>query len=603
MANLSPETTAIIEALDKQGDLVRNSDSNSIKSVKVELGKFHNVFSEMKNSLGGLSKKSSASLAIAEQDAKLRALSDKEKEEYLRKEAEMEQRKQELENQRLIKEEKKQNEDQRERSSWMKGIKGFFGGITGFFKKWGLILAGSAFAYEFIAGIIEEKFKIDLPTVAEGVNKLSTFLQETDWAGATESIKYIALLAGSIAAISFAAGPLLLAMGTATTAARIVGNIANKTAGISTTGPTVSTGSGGQKPGATPRNFTIDKDGNPVSNKTGKILQGSAKETALRVAREDAGKARPSRFKIPGKRIPGVAGAVITGGMVALNLMNDDSLDSGATEEDLLAAISTRDTTLKDLAVDTIASAGAGAAVGGGLGLLTGGPGVVPGAIAGAISGAAWGFATSALLGVKRTIEDSSFFGEGVDELPNSLERALREEKAVFEAGMEGQVEAVEKVTKAASDFLNKNQSKLEETQNEIVAIERQLENTELTGKARQTLESQLKALNTDAEFMEKRNEISLQVLQRRSQQLMQLNSQTSLPTGTNAESLGQIIEMIAQGGLGAPQQYFFNKGGDTNNFQNTSMNKSSAVSYRQNMSGFGGRGSNSSESFPGMFA
>jgi hypothetical protein len=44
MANLSPETTAIIEALDKQGDLVRNSDSNSIKSVKVELGKFHNVF-------------------------------------------------------------------------------------------------------------------------------------------------------------------------------------------------------------------------------------------------------------------------------------------------------------------------------------------------------------------------------------------------------------------------------------------------------------------------------------------------------------------------------------------------------------------------------
>lgn len=45
MANMSEETKAIIDRLKAEGDLMRNSGINSLKSVKVELSKFNNLFS------------------------------------------------------------------------------------------------------------------------------------------------------------------------------------------------------------------------------------------------------------------------------------------------------------------------------------------------------------------------------------------------------------------------------------------------------------------------------------------------------------------------------------------------------------------------------
>ena len=45
MANMSEETKAIIDRLKAEGDLMRNSGTNSLRSVKVELSKFNDLFS------------------------------------------------------------------------------------------------------------------------------------------------------------------------------------------------------------------------------------------------------------------------------------------------------------------------------------------------------------------------------------------------------------------------------------------------------------------------------------------------------------------------------------------------------------------------------
>jgi len=44
MATMSEETKAIIDRLKAEGDLMRNSGTNSLKSVKVELSKFNDLF-------------------------------------------------------------------------------------------------------------------------------------------------------------------------------------------------------------------------------------------------------------------------------------------------------------------------------------------------------------------------------------------------------------------------------------------------------------------------------------------------------------------------------------------------------------------------------
>ena len=44
MATMSAETQAIIDRLKAEGDLMRNTGTNSLKSVKVELSKFNDLF-------------------------------------------------------------------------------------------------------------------------------------------------------------------------------------------------------------------------------------------------------------------------------------------------------------------------------------------------------------------------------------------------------------------------------------------------------------------------------------------------------------------------------------------------------------------------------
>ena len=47
---LSPETEAIIDRLKREGQLTRNSEGNSIKSIKINLEKFADAFTAIQKS-------------------------------------------------------------------------------------------------------------------------------------------------------------------------------------------------------------------------------------------------------------------------------------------------------------------------------------------------------------------------------------------------------------------------------------------------------------------------------------------------------------------------------------------------------------------------
>ena len=53
MANprVSEETNEILDRLKKEGDLLRNRGAHSVKSVKIELGKFEGLFDVIANNV------------------------------------------------------------------------------------------------------------------------------------------------------------------------------------------------------------------------------------------------------------------------------------------------------------------------------------------------------------------------------------------------------------------------------------------------------------------------------------------------------------------------------------------------------------------------
>lgn len=60
---MSPQTQAIIDRLTSEGNLLRNSGTNSIRSVKIELGKFNSVFNAISNNLASQAAIQAASAA------------------------------------------------------------------------------------------------------------------------------------------------------------------------------------------------------------------------------------------------------------------------------------------------------------------------------------------------------------------------------------------------------------------------------------------------------------------------------------------------------------------------------------------------------------
>jgi hypothetical protein len=590
MATLSTETQAIVDRLVREGELLRNEGAHSIKSVKetitVELAKFAGIFDQMKGSLAGLSETSAKNLVIAQEDAKLRGLTAQERLDYLRKQSEMEQRKQELENQRLKREEDDANKKEKG-PGLLKTMAGFFSGIKDFFKKAALLLAGGVIAYEFIAGMIEEKFGVKIPTIIEGFKKLGEFLMSIDWIKLGEAILGIIAVAGVFKVMK---------------AAKLIATSIAGLSGIKALGSLLP---GGRPPVVPPIPPTPVP---PLPVPPGRPPVPPTPPTPI----PPGGPPPPTPPKpgLLGRVVSAVAGnkakaALALASMAGVGYVNagtdNTTLDATAGQEDLLAAIDERNTSLMDVLSETASSAAVGGVIGGTIGVVGGPGGVAGGAISGAISGAIWGFATSVALGASRTIKDSSIFSEGVDELPNSVEEALREEKAVFEAGMEGRVEAIKATAQAAEEFLKQNQSKVEEKEKEIASIQDRIKNLGpgATEGLKKSLAKDLDGLNTDLELLKTQNDVSANILERKN---LELQNQTVLPVSMNTAQLDQVLSMVAQGGNGSAATVVVNKQGDVTNVQTTNAQRTSSVAYRHTMNGYGG-GGNRFEAIPGMFA
>lgn len=591
MATLSTETQAIIDRLVREGELLRNEGAHSIKSVKetitVELAKFAGIFDQMKGSLAGLSETSAKNLVIAQEDAKLRGLTAQERLDYLRKQSEMEQRKQELENQRLKREEDDANKKEKG-PGLLKTMGGFFSGIKDFFKKAALLLAGGVIAYEFIAGMIEEKFGVKIPTIIEGFTALGKFLGSIDWTALGNAILGIIAVAGVFKVM------------------KVAKLLATSIAGLSGIKFLGSLLPGGRPPVVPPIPPTPVPPlpvppGSPPIPPTPVPPGGPPPPTPPRpgLLRRVAGRVVSA---VTGNKAKAALALASMAGVGYVNAGTDNTtLDATAGQEDLLAAIDERNTSLMDVLSETASSAAVGGVIGGTIGVVGGPGGVAGGAISGAISGAIWGFATSVALGASRTIKDSSIFSEGVDELPNSVEEALREEKAVFEAGMEGRVEAIKATAQAAEEFLKQSQSKVEEKEKEIASIQDRIKNLGpgATEGLKRSLAEDLDGLNTDLELLQKQSDVSANILERKN---LELQNQTVLPVSTNTAQLDQVLSMVAQGGNGSAATVIVHKQGDVTNVQTTNAQRTSSVAYRHTMNGYGG-GGNRFEAIPGMFA
>jgi len=529
---MSPETEAIVNQLKEEGEALRSKGPDSIKEVKVELAKFNGVFNEMSQAFKGISQSSAAAASLAEQEAKLRALSDEERQKYYEVEAENAKRDQETAKRKSIADLKAQKKADRNNNSLIKSMKSIFGGIAGFFKRWGNLLVGGAFAYEFIAGMIEEQFGVEIPTIADGFRKLVDFLGKVEWDKVAAGFATIASLV--------VLGKILAGVGSA--ALGILG--LKSLLGRGGTPPVVNPGTAGagggrnQPPPRTPpRNFTIDDDGNPRSNRTGQLLTGGARETALRTAAGDrAANSWWNRTKnsLLRSKKPGMVGAGITAATV-IGLIDEQELEAANTAEaDLLAAIEARDTGISDLVTDTVISAGVGAGTGAAVGALGMGVGAGPGALAGAISGAAWGFGTSALLGVKRWFEDS---GEGIDELPNSVEDALRAEQDAIGGSVEEQLAALTAVRDAAKKFVDDNTEALNTSIEEVNSLQAILDaEPNATGTytvngrsvTKRRLERMIAEAEEDRDLLQRQVDTSSNILQRRNESLEDYNKRVA---------------------------------------------------------------------------
>lgn len=238
MAELSIETQAILDRLKKEGDLLRNSGTNSIKSVKVELSKFENIFSTISTSIEGQIETLREAAGFS-QDA---AIAQQRQNELLAAAGVSEQERAELEKRRFQTEQLKADQDykdQEEREkARQKQEKGFFNKLGGFFsaQTFGKMISGIKIAaiaglglavgYQFVAGVLEG-MGVDVKKFEEGfvdgVNNFIKFVKDVEWSKLGETLN---MLAGP-EALAAAVGLSLLP-----TALDAAGDIALTTAAI-----------------------------------------------------------------------------------------------------------------------------------------------------------------------------------------------------------------------------------------------------------------------------------------------------------------------------------------------------------------------------------
>ena len=623
---MSPETEAIIERLKAEGDLLRNSGTNSIKEVKVELGKFNSVFTELNKSFDGLKDVAKGQSELAKQDAKLRAMSEKERQAFYDKEAQMAQREQELRNQDLVKQEKDRQARKRQDNFIYKKMDGLFSWFGKMFSMIGkILLVGAPFLYNFAVGYLNEKFGLELPDIATGAKNFATFLKNTDWDAVGNALKIIAGI--GVAALAFRGA--MVAATAALAAGRFLGSIPGRLAGRPRV-PTVNPGVPPTPPRGVPtapRNFTLDADGNPISNKTGQRLTGAARNTALRIAAEDAAaNKRPgflarqaSRLRGPGLVAKGAG--FLGGGLTAaavLGLFDEENLSADALEAELLAQADRG--SLLDQAGDVLVDTTISTAVGAGTGSLFAGVGALPGAISGAI----WGFGSSIATKAGEAWRD--WGDRGIDTLPNTVEQAIRNQGEFTEETTAQQViDALTATNDVANQFLRDTAEEFNSMNSEVERLEaikaagaaNGMFNVGTDGRSFTVGEGRLDRMIEDAkeerDLLQSQREASQNVIDRRLEEIQrqqaaidEYNRQLAEYNEIQKQSqdaLAEQMDSLASGAGGNPIMNNYYTQGGTNVFNNTSMSKTSASNVTSYALGYGG-GSNGGPGFiaiPGL--
>jgi hypothetical protein len=391
---LSPETEAIVKRLKSEGDLVRNSGTNSIKEIKINLEKFADAFTAIKLSSEQTAKVLTDSwegneALLKNIDESLVGLSDTEKD------AELARRK-EAQKEAIANKENKSESGilaQSLKATLSTGFKGLKDGFMAVKKdpwgtllnigKWAIILPVLAGA---IKGLLDKLFGEG--KMAEVYDKISN-----SWFVKTAMEYPIATLLTSLAAMAGLKWATLYS--TMMLAAKTMG---------------VSGGGGGPD--------VIGTGGDGPDKKTSKKAR----------FKKLIGKAKGK-----GGLIVGTLSLVTIGGVQYMLSDEDEPIDLTADIAKINAAGDAEDAATTKKLVDTfenerkgfgtiLSETLTGAAVGGGIGAVAGGVGAIPGAISGAIFGAVSGIGQVGFDFVDDVRND-------VDKIPNELEKALKNEQ------------------------------------------------------------------------------------------------------------------------------------------------------------------------------
>ena len=183
MAELSAETQAIVERLQAEGKLLRNTGSNSIRSVKVELAKFEGIFNTISNNITSQTETMRASMGAQadiaererEQAARQRAFDDLEQDS---ESAELKALREKVETQKL-KNDLASEKDKSKGDGLFKKLSGL-GGLK--------ILGGGLLAVGALAvgyGYLNSK-------TDGGLDRMVLAIKETGWQKISESLNLVA---------------------------------------------------------------------------------------------------------------------------------------------------------------------------------------------------------------------------------------------------------------------------------------------------------------------------------------------------------------------------------------------------------------------------
>ena len=421
--NLSPETEAIVKRLKSEGDLVRNSGTNSIKAITINLDKFTDAFAAIQISSEQTAKVLTDSwqgneVLLQNIDESLNGLDKTEKA------AEQERRDQAKKDAIVNKENKSESSiaAQSLKLSLMSGFKGLKDGFMAIKKdpwgsllnigKWAIILPVLAGA---IKGLLDKMF---------GEGEMGKFYDRiSNSPFAKIAMEYpIATLLGSLAAMAGLKWATLY--GTMMLAA--------KTMGVKGGGVDGVVGTGG--------------DGDGKKGKGGR-LKGLGKN-ALKMAKGNL-----------------AITAITSGGLLLLSNMDDgDTTDVASEMAALDAEYSGKEKVAKDkmltgfendragisnVILGTLGGAGTGAAFGA---VTGGGVGALPGAVFGALTG----FFTSVGQVAYEAHQD---FKHDIDEVPNQIEQMLKKEQqknklSLMYGRTEQAAKLTEETTKGMTDFV-----------------------------------------------------------------------------------------------------------------------------------------------------